>query len=585
VVIDELHSFLDNVRGIHLRSLLARLEQQATVAPRRLGLSATLGDFAPAKAYLHPADTTRVTVLEDDTGQRDLRISVKAYFDADSDNADDGTELTVTPPTGGLAAVAEDIAQRFRQGSNLVFCNRRQDAEVLADKLHHIGLREHWPSDPFILHHGSLSRELREEAEQDLKSGKAVTALCTSTLEMGIDLGSVRAVGQVEPPWSVASLVQRLGRSGRKEGQAQVLRLYALDAQPHEKCLLPDRLYRDLIRAIAMVELHLEKWLEPPAPERRHYSTCLHQTFSILKQTGGTTAVVLHERLIARGAFQQIKPTEYAQLLRGLAEHELIEQMPDGTLILAPKGERIVESRDFYAAFMGSEDYTVEHEGIKIGLLPRTSVPPVKEHFLLAGKRWRVIAIEPEHRLVIVAPAKGWKRPVFTGQAGDIHPRVLGKMHEVLASDGGYAYLDTNAAQRLAEARAAFTAAGLHRQRLVQSATETLWLPWTGSAICLALQFYGRARGLTVSWDGLALRYEKVTPADFAAHCQDLASQPLHEAITETLEPSEVLRDRFDELVPPTLLKAAFIAERLDLLGAQALAKATLPQGTPPVRG
>src|SRR5205085_3013740 len=148
----------------------------------------------------------------------------------------------------------------------------------------------------------SLSRELREDTERELKAGEPVTAICTSTLEMGIDLGAVRAIGQVGPTWSVASLVQRLGRSGRREGEAQILRVYTLDDAVTQHSSLSDRLFPELIRAIALLELHRERWLEPPEHDRLHFSTCVHQVLSVLRQTGGATAIHLYDVLCLRGA-------------------------------------------------------------------------------------------------------------------------------------------------------------------------------------------------------------------------------------------------------------------------------------------
>lgn len=576
VVIDELHAFLDDVRGVHLRSLLARLGIQADVQPRPIGLSATLGDFNEARSFLHPDSPDSVQVLEDDAGGRELRISVKSFYDSPADTEDDGSlpgQDASGPTSGGLGAVAQDIALRFRKDTNLIFCNRRQDAEVLADKLHQITSREFWPRDPFILHHGSLSKELREDAETRLKSGEPLTALCTSTLEMGLDIGSARAVGQVDPPWRVASLVQRLGRSGRRAGEAQVLRMYALDVEPTEKSDLVSRLHPDLIRSIAMVQLHLEKWLEPPAGDRCHYSTCIHQVLSILRQTGGTSAATLHLRLCGRGAFRQITVKALALLLRGLAGHQIIEQTPTGDLILAPEGEKIVESRDFYAAFASSVDFSVEHDGQKIGVLPFDSIPPVEEHFLLAGRRWKVELIEPDARRVIVSPARGWKRPYFSGSKGDVHPRVLEMMRQVLSGRDDYAYLDTRARERLQQSRSAFEAVGLPGDSVVVAGNDLLWFTWHGSAVCETLVLAAKAAGLKASWDGIAVKYERLTRKEFMEHLSKLLGLDLSERISEILSPRELFRDRFDHLVHMDLLKEAFLREHLDLEETSKLAK------------
>ena len=580
IVIDELHAFLDNVRGIHLRSLLARLELQAEVKARRLGLSATLGSYSQAQAFLDPSAPDQVLIVEDAGTGRELRISLKSFYDED---IGDEAEASPAAAVQGLSGVALDISQRFRTDANLIFCNRRMDAEVLADKLHRITEREHWARDPFIVHHGSLSRELREEAEQGLKSGQTLTALCTSTLEMGIDLGAVRAVGQVGSPWSVASLVQRLGRSGRKPGQPQVLRMYALDPVIDAKSKFVDRLHVDLIRAIAMVELHLEKWLEPPAPLRRHYSTFIHQTLSILKQTGGALATTLHERLCEKGVFTRLSKSDFTALLRSLASHEIIEQTPPGELILAPQGERIVESRDFYAAFAASVDYLVEHLGEKLGLLALDCVPPVDEYLIFAGRRWQVEEIEHQARRVTVKKAQGWKRPRFIGRGGELHARVIQKMREVLAGDVSYTYLDAAAVQRLQEARKVFSAAGLCQRNFVPSAGELLWFPWCGGSTSLALHFLAKAKDLQVEWSTLLLRFPRASLDELRSVMKSLAeTQDLAALLPKELEGAELLRDRFDNLVPMELLQNAYVDECLDLAGAHQLALQVAQAGPEP---
>ena len=557
------------MRGIHLLSLLSRLEQKAGVKPRRLGLSATLGDFASARAFLNQAAPDEVLVLKDDARERDLLVSVKSFLKHDEKDADGPPESM----TDGMGGVAENIALRFRRDANLIFCNRRQDSEILADRLRSIAQRDGWEhANPFLVHHGSLSSEHRHDVEQRLKAGEPVTALCTGTLEMGIDIGAVKTAGQVGAPWTVTSLVQRIGRSGRKEGQPQILRLYALDEQLHAKSGLEDRLFPELIRAIAMVELHLEKWLEPPPPARAHYSTLVHQIFSVLRQTGGLSAALIFERLCVCGPFRIVTAADFATLLRGLKDEELIEQMPTGEIILAPAGERIVESRDFYAAFAGSVDYSIEHHGTKIGVLPLLSVPPVGEHLLLAGRRWVVDDIDHDAQRAEVAPARGWKRPWFAGQRGDIHGRVMQKMRDVLCGDGGFAYLDKAAHDRLTLARAAFRQAGLHERETVPAGADTLVFPWAGSVDCLARVLMGRAHGAAVKWDGLCLTYPDTTPQQALAHAQLLLAADAAELIRGVLTPEDVWLDRFDEFVPMQLLSAAYVVERL------ALSASTAPQ-------
>lgn len=575
VVIDELHAFLDNVRGIHLRSLLARLNIAASVTPRRLGLSATIGDFAPAQTFLCIESPCAVRVLEDDSQRKELRVGVKAHLEALGAGESGERDKTSSSPPTGLAAIATDIAYRFRTEANLIFCNSRRQTELLADKLRTLCEREHWPRNPFLLHHGSLSRELREEAERDLKSGEPVTVICTSTLEMGIDLGAVRAIGQVGPTWSVASLVQRLGRSGRHQGEPQILRLYTLDDAVTERSSLTDRLFPELIRAIALLDLHRERWLEPPEHDRFHFSTCVHQVLSVLRQTGGALASHLQDVLCRRGAFQRIGQPQFAALLRELAAKELIEQVPTGELILAPAGERIVENRDFYAAFASRIEYRVEHDGQPIGVLPQDSIPGEGEFLLLAGRRWRVNLIDHSSKRVSVAPAKGWKQPSFAGGIGGIHSTITQRMKRVLTEETGYPFLNMPAIQLLGEARQNFANAGLDAQDTIISLSGVEWFPWRGSRVLLTLELCAKADHLKTERDDLSIRYQKLAAADFIVHRARIASG-VFTAEQLVMLVADLQRDRFDEYVPEALLQQAFVAEALDLPGAQLAA--TSPQ-------
>ena len=575
VIVDELHAFLDNVRGIHLRSLLARLGVAVGVSPRRIGLSATIGDFAPARAFLCPEAPDTVRVLEDGSQRKELRVGLKAYLDAPEPTEGDGSDTApASDAPAGLAAVAADVAQRFRGESNLIFCNSRRQTELLADKLRQVADREHWTRNPFLLHHGSLSRDLREDAERELKSGQPVTAICTSTLEMGIDLGSVRAVGQVGPTWSVAALVQRLGRSGRRDGEAQTLRLYTLDEPLTQHSSLTRRLYPELIRAIALLELHRERWLEPPENDRFHFSTCVHQVLSVCRQTGGAAATHLLDVLCQRGAFRNIEPNQFGALLRGLAAHQLIEQVPTGELILAPAGERIVESYDFYAAFASRIEYRVEHDGQPIGVLSQDSIPAEGEFLLFAGRRWRVELIDHGGKRVSVTPAKGWKQPRFTGGIGGLHPKVTQQMRRVLSEDSGFPYLNTTATQLLIEARQTFEHAGLATHDAVVGFGGVEWFPWRGSRVLLTLELCAKADGIQTERDNLCLRYQKISAADFATHRARIASGVFTTGQLVTLL-ADLQRDRFDEYVPAALLQTAFVSEVLDLPSAQDSAGST----------
>ena len=312
-----------------------------------------------------------------------------------------------------------------------------------------------------------------------------------------------------------------------------------------------------------MVELRLLKWIEPPPLGRCHYSTCVHQTLSVLKQTGGALASEIFDRLCVRGPFTKINEQAFIKLLRSLGHHELLEQMPTGEIILAPAGERIVESYDFYAAFASSVEYVVEHDGIKIGTLPRIAIPLEKEHILLGGRRWQVASMCHASRRVDVRPARGKKKPIFMGSRGEIHGKILQTMQQILRSDVGYSYVDTAGQEHLKMAREVFRTAQLDRTNAIQTNGGVTWFPWKGSADCLAWVLLARACGLNVDWDGICLTFPGQTLATFTDFVAQMVQPATVEKIHGAINEGDVYLDRFDEFVPMELLVECYMQERL----------------------
>ncbi len=396
--------------------------------------------------------------------------------------------------------------------------------EELADKLHERVLREKWPTDPFVVHHGSLSKDLREDAEAALKSGVPTTALCSSTLEMGIDIGNVRAIGQIDTPWSVSSMVQRLGRSGRRDDEPQIMRMYVREDSPHSRSTLTDLLFPDLLRAIAMTRLMLEKWLEPFDQNRMHVSTLIHQIMSFLKQTGGMLAADLYRALCQLGPFRSVNQTQFAMLLLGLAEHELVEQVPQGEMILGLLGERITASFDFYAAFQTADEFVIRSGQEEIGKLPISSIPPVGEHLLLAGKRWQVREVIDNQKLVLVTLSPGKKPAKFLSVDGEIHTRVVQEMKTVLLNNDEPAYLDQNSKTLLRAARRTTRVVGLDKTDIVVGRQSIQWFPWVGTRALRTLSLIAKSAKIVCEIDRhrLALPYQ-LSSEDFFAHLFEIA--------------------------------------------------------------
>lgn len=614
IVIDELHAFLDNVRGVHLRSLLSRIKTHAGCTPRIIGLSATIGDYTAARVFMDPNAPDTVTLLEGPKVGRAIKLGIRGHVSAVEEKDKEGrviSRLRISPreweqklakisadrlrktkplaecfQAGAfdtnpervrteVADIAEDICRNFRGGTNLVFANSKKVIEVVADLCHRCAEAERWPIDPFLVHHGSLSRDEREAAEEMLKGDLPTTAFCSSTLEMGIDIGAVKAVGQIDPPWTVASMLQRLGRSGRRAGDVSVLRLYTRDETPNDESTLTDLLFPNLVRAVALVRLMVTKWLEPPDYDRMHLSTLVHQLLSHLRQTGSMNLRELFEALVVRGPFENVTQAEFVALVRGLRDQALLEQTAEGAIILGLAGEKITADRSFFAAFASAEQLNVMHHDRHLGSLAVDLVPPAGENLLLGGRRWEVVEVRDTEGSVLVVPSTHSRVPYFCGDRGEIHDVVVQDMRTVLSADDEPEWLDQDAKILLRCARSAAQRAGVLASGVIADKTGVRWYPWCGTKIMRTLELFARRERVMPSVDFLSLHYPGWDEERLHQHWRamvDFGGAPT--------ELSELMAtkcfEKFDAFVPPTLLNAANARDRLSLKGAQTIASAQL---------
>ncbi len=522
VVVDEVHAFIGTERGRQLQSLMHRLDVAARRSIPRIGLSATLGDPLLAAEFLRPGKGETVEQIASSVLGREVRLQVRGYererlaSPADT-NESDLFDDEVTSDAQELAASDEiDIAQHLfktlRGTTNLAFANRRIEVELYADLLRRLGDRSSLPNE-FFPHHGSLSRDIREDAEERLRGLRPTTVVATNTLELGIDIGAVDSIAQIGPPGSVASLKQRLGRSGREEGSASVIRIYIQESELHENSAVPDQLRVSLVQTVAMIRLLVQGWVEPPAPLGLHLSTLVQQVLSLIAQHGGVRAADAYRVLCETGPFSAVQQATFAQLLRDLAAHELLTQTHNGTLVLDLAGERLVNRFDFYAAFSSPEEWRLVTGPRTLGTLP-ISFPLLIDSFLIfAGRRWRVIGINEKRRVAELEPAAGGRLPKFSNEGPLIHERVRQEMRSVYMDSDWPPFLNTNGRKLLAEARANFRRLELAGRVVLPQGGGTWLLPWIGDRALHTLGLMFQSRGRTAIPFGPALHLSD-TPAD-----------------------------------------------------------------------
>lgn len=580
IVIDELHAFMKGPRGLHLSSLLRRIDAMSKKRARRIGLSATIGDLAIAAAWLAPERPETVALVESPGGAPELLLQVRGYLerpkvdDPDAMEADEGEGEPIA-----LDHIADHMFSTLRGANNLVFGGSRRRVESVADRLRRRCEAAGVPNE-FFPHHGSLAKGLREELEARLKMGDLpTTGVATTTLELGIDIGSVKSVAQVGAPRSLASLRQRLGRSGRRKGAAAVLRIYVrehvvtADSDPLE------RLRTDVVMSVAAVRLLLARFVEPPTVDPSVATVVLHQVLSIIAERGGARASELYAAVCGPGPLSGFGKADFVELLRSMASQEakLLEQAPDGTIMLGEKGEQLTTGRDFYAIFPSDEEWRLVAGGRTLGTIPIANAVGVGSLVAFAGQRWRVTAVDDRSNVLEVEIHRSAKVPKFDGKANEpLHDRLLAEMFEVYRSGDVPAFLDPVAKVMLAEGRDAFEEYGLAETRFVASGRDVHVLLWRGTEFCAVFSIALQSAGLEVEVNDLGVTVANATVEEVRGMVADLAAMPPI-AAADLAEFVENLRTaKYDEFVPETLLRRFWAQDRETLvseiqLGAQTL--------------
>jgi len=573
VVIDELHALVGRERGLHLRSLLFRLRQRIGAPFRLIGLSATLGDWADTyAAWLRPGELNQVRVITEQSGDKSIRFKIYGYSEEpdvettrplvdDNDRQDE-----YRPPD----AVLDEMLAAFGGKKCLIFANRRTDVEKFADLLNERSENLGRPKE-FLVHHGSLSKDIREHTEAAMRERRPCSIVCSSTLELGIDVGSVAAVGQLGAPWSVTSMVQRLGRSGRRDETTAEMRLFVGEEPIQPEADITVRLHLELLQAIALTELMLEKWIEPPEIDALDLSTLVQQVLSVVKEMGGIEAAMVFERLVEKGAFRCVDVSKFKAVLRCLGEHDLLEQDPTGGLILGIEGEHVVRRYDFYSAFTTPLEFRVVYQQRLIGMLPHTAVPQPGDCFLLAARRWEVIEIDENREEVSVVPARGRKVTLFTGERGNLHTRVRQTMRRILFGHSEPAYLNHQAAGWLKDARKTAREADLQGSSWFSPTdSKCYWFTWTGTQAHETLKLMAHLAGTPAEdMAGIALLF-RAAPADIMRMFKSVMDrQPTAFELAAQLPQKQ--KRKYDRYLSDELLIQDRATDAIDVQGAMEL--------------
>lgn len=481
VVIDEIHSFIGTDRGVQLQSILSRLQRLNTVSFSIVGLSATIGDYNEAKRFT--GNETKTKVLLDRTA-KDIN-AVFRFFKNEKE------ELPLE--------LLKDLYIKTKENKVLIFPNSRGRTEEIAVRLKKISERVNGHPNYFS-HHSSVDRQEREFVEYFAKNNKrhSFCISCTSTLELGIDIGSVDQVVQIDATHSIASLIQRVGRSGRKDGESSNLFLYATEKW-------------SLVQSIACWLLYKENFIEPPESNEKPYDILVHQALSITKGHSGILLVELIKQLKENSAFQLIEQSEIQEILQHLIEIDFLEKLQH-EVIIGVDGEKVVNSRDFYSVFKTEENFKVLNSSNTIGEMPFSPQIIEDENILLSAKIWKIKFVDQKAKIIEVIPAKDGKKPIFFGGGAVVHQKIREKMFEIIFSKSEYDFLDESGLDEIAIMRNDFSIININNfqsERPLLTKDKHLYLfTFTGTRINRTIQLLLNIAGIKNTLDESSSSFE-----------------------------------------------------------------------------
>lgn len=570
IVIDEVHTLAGTDRGNQILCQLSRIESVIGHSPRRIGLSATVGDPDAVASWLN-AGTQRKIDVPLFTGEKNRwRLGMEHFYIQNSDfvqTKDKGEKSSRAAFDCGY----EYIYDCAKDQKSLIFSNSREETEYVCATLRQIA-KKRGERDIFLIHHGNLSAALREEAERKMKDEEIHAVTCaTVTMELGVDIGRLQRILQVNSPHTVSGFLQRLGRSGRR-GQPSEMMMVFREEEPLPNAPLPALIPWELIRGIAIVQLYIEeRFIEPPRKKQAPFSLLFHQTLSVLASFGEMTPRALAEKMLAFPAFKDISKEDYKTLIISMLNLEFLEMTEENGLIVGLAGERLLNSFKFYAVFSDSEDYTVRCESEEIGTI--TAAPPVGDRFALAGRVWEVTELDMPHKLIFVKGVDGKMEVSWPGKYGEIHTRILERMKQVLVEDTVYPYLHENAAYRLEKARNTARNTGMLNCSLVHLGGYNWCLfPWLGTRSFRTLKRMLLALSAELSISAIESGGSDYITFRMERGNADTLIKKLKERFgfgydaQYLVSPKELpMFEKYDEYVPAELLRKAFALDMLDV--------------------
>ncbi|MBI2893929.1 MAG: DEAD/DEAH box helicase [Deltaproteobacteria bacterium] len=452
VIVDEVHAFAADDRGAHLAALLERISQFAGRDIQRIGLSATVGNPRVIGEWLRGSS------------QRELQL-------VDPPRSEVARDVTVDS-CADVEAAARGVAQKARGKKSLVFVESRSRAEAVAHALDGSGVE-------VFIHHSSVSRSEREHAELQFVHGQNTAIVCTATMELGIDVGDLDQVLQVDAPATVASFLQRMGRTGRRPGRRANCSFF---------CLSPE----SLMQALAIVRLAGRGWIEDVRPAEHASHILAHQVMALALQEGGVSRHRVLGWIRDAYPFTSIADDELQSLVDTMLGRQILYEADD-VLSLGARGESFYGRKHFfelYAVFSSPPMLRVMHGREEVGYVQSSFIQghdgkqgPLT--FRLAGRPWEAVHIDWSKGAVSVNPAPAGRVPSWVGSPSVLSYELCQAMREVLtAEDVGPAVLSAGAEAELRSLREAYGGLLEGGAAPIESVADAIqWHTFAGGAI------------------------------------------------------------------------------------------------------
>jgi ATP-dependent helicase Lhr and Lhr-like helicase len=562
IIIDEVHYFMGNDRGIQLLSILERISRLTGNVPRRVGLSATLGDYSCAIEWLNAGTIRKCSVPSVRANKRIFRLAVEYFIieknnDIESDYIEDDYYQYIYKRTIGKKCI--------------VFANSRQQVEHTVAVLKHIAIKNS-TADIYRIHHGNISAGYREDTEKEMKdSEQPIVTGATLTLELGVDIGTLDRIVQLQSPFTVSSFVQRLGRCGRRGKPAEMFFVFASDNDVYED--LMENINWQFLKCIAIIQLYIrEQWIEPSYIQKCPFSLLYHQTMSYIASMGEVSAAGLAQYILSLFPFQYVTQNDYKILLTFLLEIEQLEKSERGGLIIGVNGEKVVSHYDFYSVFKSPQEYSVKWENKTVGTVE--TLFSVGDQFELAGNAWEVIDISEKSHIIYVNSILGISKISWSPKPfGNLDTKVVQEMYSILCSEEKYSYLSDKAYEELNEFRQLIKKGNIHNQRILETERMRQYriFPWIGTKGLRGFSLALKKRGIDnkISYHGIWLEVDfEGTINELENTVRNIINTGIEKQDIE-LEDDMEISGKYNIYVPKCLLQKQYIIDNVDVTEMQ----------------